>query len=647
MAATISTAVVASTAITLVPYHSINVGASGLTDIYSDAYYYDAVIHLVGKGVIKGFDDGTFRPGKDVTRGDAAAMIARALHLDKKTSADPGFRDVSKNASYYSSIAALVEADIVDGVTKDSFQPKRTVTRAEMAKMVAKAFKLQSNSSSHNVFTDVPNGKWYSEFIKALYDSGVTQGKTVTTFAPSENVLRGQLATFIYRAQQSASPIAVIDQVSNLSVTINGQSYKVADPLKPLFSSSNAEVLENAKIKFEQENGTIISVEALEITNSGKQSGDLVLDGKGSVIDGKVTINGDYVTVKNLKVKGNFTVGKAVQNRFLSEKLVVEGQTIVSDESSAMTTASTNSSKAKIVLSNSTFKIVEISKKDTVLEVNGTTSLQEINASANVNIVAASTVMIPKIQLYSGANEVEINGNVKNLTVNSKSPIEITGNTNIESMKITQNGKLHLKIAGEIKQMETTNKDAAIIIDKGIKIGNLVIPAGANVKQIIENFDEFTDQIENINGQENTGTTPSPGGGGGGSLPTPDNTAPQLESATLIFGSKQKAAIKQGDSWVISLSGLASSDKLTSINIDSNEAGTASIAVEGLSSVERPLELDSNGKGSFTVKDVLGLDLNLTVDTLKLLLVSQGTEFTGTIADKSNNSTTIKIKVDD
>ena len=56
-----------------------------------------------------------------------------------------------------------------------------------------------------------------------------------------------------------------------------------------------------------------------------EQSGHLVLDGQGAVIDGNVTINGDYITVKNLTVKGNFTVGAAVKNSFFSDKLTVEG----------------------------------------------------------------------------------------------------------------------------------------------------------------------------------------------------------------------------------------------------------------------------------------------------------------------------------
>ena len=76
-----------------------------------------------------------------------------------------------------------------------------------MAKMVANAFELESNPSSPFIFTDVSKGKWYFDFTKALYDNGVTVGETDTTFAPDEDVLRGQLAAFIYRTQLKTLPV--------------------------------------------------------------------------------------------------------------------------------------------------------------------------------------------------------------------------------------------------------------------------------------------------------------------------------------------------------------------------------------------------------------------------------------------------------
>ena len=507
--------------------------------------YYDAVIDLVEKGVLKGYEDGTFRPYQAITRGQASAMIARALNLDGKNAADPGFLDVSKNDRFYDSIAALVDAGIVDGVTADSFQPNRDVTRAEMAKVIAKAFQLKQNKDLTMVFTDVPMNSWYFGFVKALYDNGVTKGKTETMFAPNEKVQRGQLAAFIYRAQQNKSLTNVIENVTDSAVTINGQSYKVVESLEKLFNTANAAVLKNAVIQFEQKDGTITSVKALEITQSGKvasigqneQSDHLVLDGSGAIVDGNVTINGDYISVKNLTVKGNFELGKAVQNSFFSDKLVVEGKTIISDDQETQSASMTNAQfykslktkvslasmkavadekkKIKIVFSNSILKVVEVSKDDVDFESKGTTTLLEVTISSNANISADRTAVIPKITLQVGAKEVEINANVKELIINSSDTLTITGDTTLENVKIKQNISVNLNLTGEIKQLEFTNKEAKITVKEGTKIGNVVVPEGAKVKDVIQNYDEVKEDIEKVGGNTNPDVPSVPSIGGG------------------------------------------------------------------------------------------------------------------------------------
>ncbi|KAA9015503.1 S-layer homology domain-containing protein [Niallia endozanthoxylica] len=503
LAATVGTTIAASSALTVVPYNVLNVKAASFTDIEPGTYFYDAVIDLSGKGIIKGFDDGTFKPYQLINRGQASAMIARALKLDVTNVSDPGFTDVSKHSTFYSSIAALVDAGIVDGVTADTFEPNRTITRAEMAKMVVNAFGLKQNKDTSLAFTDVPSVSWYTEFVKALYDNGVTVGVTETTFAPHNEIKRGQLATFIYRAQKIKSQSDVIENVTDSSVVIDGQSYKMDENLQKLFNAENAAVLKNALIQFEQKDGVIISVKSLEITESGKsgQNGQLVLDGKNAVIDGDVTINGDYVTVKNITVKGNFTIGSAVKNSFSSDKLTVEGKTVVSNESvsSASMTAAAEK-KAKLVFSNSTLKVIELNQEHAALELKGSTTVLEIKVSANASISADSTVVIPKITLQSGAKQVEIDANVKQLIVNSA------------TTKIT--------------------------LKEGSKIENLVLPEGLRASDIIENYDEVKQDIDEINGEDNpdAGTSPGGGGGGGGggdtTPPTFDNS-PTAETGTL------------------------------------------------------------------------------------------------------------------
>ena len=200
LSATVATAVVASTAATVVPY---NVEAASFKDVVKGTYFYDAVSNLSGQGVINGFKDGTFKPYQNATRGQAAALIARALKLDGKTVKDPGFKDVKKEAFYYNSVAALANAGIINGVTKDSYEPNRLVTRAEMSKMIANAFKLKENKSSASKFKDVPANSWYAGFVGALAENGITLGKTATSFDPANKVNRAQVATFIYRAKQN------------------------------------------------------------------------------------------------------------------------------------------------------------------------------------------------------------------------------------------------------------------------------------------------------------------------------------------------------------------------------------------------------------------------------------------------------------
>ena len=495
ISATVATAVVASTAATVVPY---NVEAASFKDVVKGTYFYDAVSTLSGQGVVNGFKDGTFKPYENATRGQAAALIARALKLDGATVKDPGFKDVKKEAYYYKSVAALANAGIINGVTKDSYEPNRLVTRAEMAKMIANAFKLKENKTSASKFKDVPANSWYAGFVGALAENGITVGKTATSFDPSNKVNRAQVATFIYRAREKQAITNVVGAVTDSSVTINGKSYKIADSLKGLFNAANATVLKDARIAFDQSNGTITGVKGLEITASGKaaaagqseQSGHLVLDGKGAVVNGSVTINGDYVSVKNLTVKGDFTIGSSVKNSFFSDKLVVEGKTIIPEGVNTASVKAAATKKVIIIFSNSTLKIVEVSKKDVSIETKGSTKVTEITVSSNASISADSTSSIPKVTLQDGVINVEINGAVGNLTIISKEPITISGNATIEKVQINQSGAVTLNTTGEIKQIESKNKDAQITIKEGTKVGNVIVPAGSDVKDIIQNYDQ-------------------------------------------------------------------------------------------------------------------------------------------------------------
>ena len=70
-----------------------------------------------------------------------------------------------------------------------------------MAKIISKALDLQAKNVENLPFTDV--SPVYREAVAALYENGITTGKTATTFGVTDSVKRGQLAVFVVRAEQA------------------------------------------------------------------------------------------------------------------------------------------------------------------------------------------------------------------------------------------------------------------------------------------------------------------------------------------------------------------------------------------------------------------------------------------------------------
>jgi len=168
------------------------------TDVKNNQRFAGPVGFLSNNNQITGFKDGTFRPYVNITRGEAAALIGRALDF----SAEPSptrFKDVP--ASYFASgyINAAVDAQIISGFSDDTFRPGSYVTRAEMAILFSKAFKLNSKNSVE--FKDVSESMAAYGAIKALTASGITTGYGDKSFKPYDKMTRADFTMFLARVQ--------------------------------------------------------------------------------------------------------------------------------------------------------------------------------------------------------------------------------------------------------------------------------------------------------------------------------------------------------------------------------------------------------------------------------------------------------------
>jgi hypothetical protein len=142
-----------------------------------------------------------FCPEQVVTRAEMAAFLARALSLGE-ASVDP-FSDIDGSV-HASSINSIYAAGITKGCnppTNNAYCPGDSITREEMASMLARAFHLPP-APADGPFVDIDYSV-HAANINALAEAGITHGCNPPDndeFCPTHVVTREQMASFLARA---------------------------------------------------------------------------------------------------------------------------------------------------------------------------------------------------------------------------------------------------------------------------------------------------------------------------------------------------------------------------------------------------------------------------------------------------------------
>lgn len=133
-------------------------------DVPAGAWYGTAVSTLCNMGVITGYQDGTFGPQRSITRSELAAILARFCENSGSAAVLDRFTDISRSwARKYINLAA--EAGLVCGYVDGTFRPDQNITRAETIVMVNRILVRSASASTvvrgYRTFSDVPTGAWY------------------------------------------------------------------------------------------------------------------------------------------------------------------------------------------------------------------------------------------------------------------------------------------------------------------------------------------------------------------------------------------------------------------------------------------------------------------------------------------------------
>ncbi|MFX3631732.1 MAG: S-layer homology domain-containing protein [Candidatus Pristimantibacillus sp.] len=160
---------------------------------------------FVNLGVVTGYEDGTFHPNASITRAEFATIIAKVFNL----SAAGNGNKLSDTSGHWAeaSIHALTESGIIAGYEDGTFRPNKEISRAEIVAIISRILNLNNVAAAATpAFSDI-NSAWNKDQIERAAAAGIITGAGNGQFAPNKPSSRAEALTIILRALQTNADI--------------------------------------------------------------------------------------------------------------------------------------------------------------------------------------------------------------------------------------------------------------------------------------------------------------------------------------------------------------------------------------------------------------------------------------------------------
>ena len=171
-------------------------------DVSQAHWAYEYVEKLHDLQIVNGNADGNFYPDASVTRAEFAQMMKKAMGLERTE--EVSFTDVNSDDWYYDAVVCLAGTGLIKGYEDNSFKPNDKITREDMAVILFRAISYIGNewSDGNSVnFTDKEMVSEYAvEAVERISNLGLLNGFPDGSFGPFLPAARAEVAAVIYRA---------------------------------------------------------------------------------------------------------------------------------------------------------------------------------------------------------------------------------------------------------------------------------------------------------------------------------------------------------------------------------------------------------------------------------------------------------------
>ncbi|UXJ70949.1 S-layer homology domain-containing protein [Lysinibacillus fusiformis] len=231
------------TAAIVIPIVTENVQAAPVskttfTDVPKSHWAYESIKQVAEKRLVKGYEDGTYKPSAQVTRAEFATFLARVFESNER--ATVSFNDISDTHWANEAIQEGLALGFIklEDFSKNKFEPNKPMTRGEMSRWLAnglshanadygKAIEEMANSN----LTLIPIPEFYKggvnkkdlPYIGVALGTGLLSGYEDFTFKPNGNTTRAEVATilvrFIYAMKKAPSDFTGLNELREVAET--------------------------------------------------------------------------------------------------------------------------------------------------------------------------------------------------------------------------------------------------------------------------------------------------------------------------------------------------------------------------------------------------------------------------------------------
>ena len=184
----------------------------GLRDI-SGHWAENFIQELVRIDVVKGYPDFTFRPNVTMTRAQYAALIVKAFNPPAKREAIQ-FKDVRENFWAHQVIQQAYEGGFLSGFPDRTFHPNQNIQRVQVIVSLINGLKLIGGTGNNlNYFNDKANIPQYAkeEVATAIEKQLIVNYPNLKQLNPTRDGTRAEVAVMVYQALVNDARVGAID----------------------------------------------------------------------------------------------------------------------------------------------------------------------------------------------------------------------------------------------------------------------------------------------------------------------------------------------------------------------------------------------------------------------------------------------------